>query len=151
MFCENSFGIWNLVLKFPPTVVVDVVPDAHVESGTRRSACHSTLRSPAKSPLTCLNTQTTLKGGYLTHHQTFNLSVRKDINQSGTKINRKIRSHLVGKQHINCHFMFFFLLFLVFFGFFTVFCSFLFLSKIGLGFSGLYNFLSVLRFLFNCF
>ena len=49
--------------------VVDVVPDVLVECETRRSACHSTLGPPAKSPLMCLNTQITLKGGYPTLHQ----------------------------------------------------------------------------------
>ena len=42
---------------------MDVVPDAHVECGTRRSACHSTFRSPANLSVTCLNTQITLKSG----------------------------------------------------------------------------------------
>ena len=52
-----------------------------VESGTLLSACHSTLRSPPSLSLTCLNTQTIFKGGYLTHHQntqSFNQTMHDD-------------------------------------------------------------------------
>ena len=133
---------------------MDVVPDVLVECETRRSACHhSTLRPPAKSPLTCLNTQIHSKEGIQPFTKLHNLSIRNDMNQSETTTNRKVISHLVRKQHINCHFMFFFLLFLVFFGFFfTVFCTFLFSDKFVFGFFlVIHQFCLVLRFLFNCF
>ena len=135
---DTQQSFWMLSLLPPP-----------VESGTRRSACHSTLRSKAKLSLTCLNTQITLQGKYLTITKTLDLSIINDIHQSETTTNRKVRSHFVRKLNINCHFMF-----LTVFGLFWVFYFFLFLftSNLVFGFFLVIHHLwLVLRFLFNCF
>ena len=80
----------------------------------------------AKLSLMCLNTQTILKGGYPIHHQNTRSFDQNDINQSETTTNRKVRSHPVLKQYINCHLMFFFYCFWSFLGlllfFFLLFC-----------------------------
>ena len=120
---------------------MDVVPDVLVECETRRSACHhSTLRPPAKSPLTCLNTQIHSREGIQPFTKLHNLSIRNDMNLSETTTNRKVRSHLVRKQHINCHFMFFFYCFWSFLDFFLLFfVLFCFQISLFLAFSWLYT------------
>ena len=106
----------------------------------------------AKLSLMCLNTQTILKGGYPIHHQNTRSFDQNDINQSETTTNRKVRSHPVLKQYINCHLLFFFLLFLVFFGFTTVFFYFFVFKLIYFCFFLVIRcFCLVLHFLFNCF
>ena len=123
---------WNFINKTQQSLwMLSLMPS--VESRTRLSTCLSTLRSPASLSFTCLNTQKTFKGGYLTHQQNTQSFNQKWYKSIWNNNNRKVRLHPVRKKYISCHFIFF-LLFLVFFGFFIVFCTFLFLVKLVFGF-----------------